>query len=165
MADPDSLLTWRKQGRDVWAVNAAVSAKHFPSDSFLPCIKELLLPFSRREDSRRCKGREGSRGAALHTHIHCALTHENYSVPISPRLSGAQSSLPCTSELLDSPVPKASLTPPLPHCCSAAQGLPEQRGTLLSCSNPLTASPRKIQVWEAWYYSQTEKELEVSQDE
>lgn len=131
----------------------------------LPCIKELLLPFSRREDSRRCKGREGSRGAALHTHIHCALTHENYSVPISPRLSGAQSSLPCTSELLDSPVPKASLTPPLPHCCSAAQGLPEQRGTLLSCSNPLTASPRKIQVWEAWYYSQTEKELEVSQDE
>lgn len=39
VAVPDSLLTWRKQGMDVWAVNTALSAKHFPTDFFLPCIK------------------------------------------------------------------------------------------------------------------------------
>lgn len=39
VAVPDSLLTWRKQGMDVWAVNAALSAKHSPTDFFLPCIK------------------------------------------------------------------------------------------------------------------------------
>lgn len=86
-------------------------------------------------------GEQRGSTARTHTHTQSARTQENHSVPISPRLSGAQSSLLWTPELLDSPVPKASVTPSLPCCCSAAQGLPEHRGTLLSCTNPLTASP------------------------
>lgn len=50
VADPDSLLTWRKQGMDIWAVNTTFSAKHFPTDFFLPCIKTgAALAFYREE--------------------------------------------------------------------------------------------------------------------
>lgn len=147
MADPDSLLTWRKQGRDVWAVNAAVSAKCFPSDSFLPCIKELLLPFSRREGSRST-GREGSRGMAVHTHTHThshthyALTHENHSVPISPRFSGVRA--PCLGHLSSWTLLSPEQVSLHPSLAAALQpwGLPEHSRTVLSCSNSLTASPK-----------------------
>lgn len=102
------------------------------------------------------------RSGSAHTPTHSALTHKNHSVPISPRLSSAQNSLPWTPELLDSPVPRASITPSLPHCCSAAQGLPEHSGTLLSCTNPLPA-PRKSKFGKPATTAKLEKHLAVPQ--
>lgn len=99
------------------------------------------------------------RGSSAHTHTHTVHSHSALTQGpfLSPRLSGAQSSLPWTPELQDSPVPRVSITSSLSCCCSAAQGLPEHSGTLLSCTDSLAASPKQIQVWEALYYSHTEK--------
>lgn len=67
VAVPDSLLTWRKQGTDVWAVNAALSAKHLPTDYFLPCTElgAAAAAFIQKGGLKAARsGREGS------THIH-----------------------------------------------------------------------------------------------
>lgn len=68
VAVPDSLLTWRKQGMDVWAVNAALSAKHFPTDFFLPCTKRRAAAVFRQKGGLKtvCIRRKGSRAAAAH---------------------------------------------------------------------------------------------------
>lgn len=40
VADPDSLLTWRKQGMHVWAASTARGAQHFPADFFLTLCED-----------------------------------------------------------------------------------------------------------------------------
>ena len=145
VAVPDSLLTWRKQGTRVWAVNAARSAKHFPTDFFLPCIKTAaaaaFLPKgrlgapcgSRREQSRssaRGRGEASSRSA---WHSADALTPGNHSVTISP--PSPPQALPF-SELvsLDTGAIRPSCTPsegsrggpdPFPSITLAAAACPE----------------------------------------
>lgn len=104
-------------------------------------------------------GREQRDGSAhSHTHTHTAHPHTRTTQCPSPPGSLVPRA-PCLGHLnswtLLSPE-QVSLHPSL---AAALQpwGLPEHSGTLLSCSNSLTASPQKKQVWEALYYSQTEK--------
>lgn len=126
-----------------------------PLSLFLALHQGAAAAFLKEGGLEEVHGEGGEqRGGSAHTHPHTqsALTHQNHSVPTSPRLSAAQSSLPWNPEL-----PRASITPSLPRCCSAARQLPEHGWTLLSCTDSLTVSPKQIQLWEALYYSQTEK--------
>lgn len=100
--------------------------------------------------------RDGS--SHSHSHTHCALTHENHSVPISSRLSGAQSSLEHLSSWTLLSQSKYHSIPPSLLLCSP-EGSWSTGGHYWAAATHWQPAPRKKQVWEALYYSQTEKEV------
>lgn len=122
---------------DIWAVNTTFSAKHFPTDFFLPCIKTgAALAFYREERAQGNVNEKEGEQSCSSTHIEAgksahgqcgaqvgAPIQENHQVIISPSPGSPmlqESSLLWTPERADPPVPRGSLlvqTPsPSLHC-------------------------------------------------
>lgn len=110
LAAPDSLLSWRKQGPDARAANAAVRAKPVPAlheERSCCCSAQRGGLEATRVGRTELQQHTGTRGdissrSAGHLSL-CARTRE----PLGHRLRGAQSSAPATPELRDPRVPRA----------------------------------------------------------